>query len=520
MESHVRTGDPGRVDIAPGCITLDGVAAVAEGALVQLSGNARSSVREGRALLEKRLLEECQIYGVNTGFGRLATTRVSDEQLTRLQRNLLVSHACATGRPLEDRVVRVMLFLRVASLSVGRSGIREEVLDLLLELLNAGLLPIVPSQGSLGASGDLAPLAHLALPLIGEGHCREADGGNGNVVSGAEALERIGREPMELQAKEGLALINGTQGMTAILSLALLDAKRIADAADCAAAMGVEALLGTSRAFDEELIGLRPHPGAELVAKNLRLLTRNSDIVESHTRCDKVQDAYSLRCVPQVHGATRDAMEYVSATLGRELCSVTDNPLLLPDGSIVSGGNFHGQPVALAADHLALAIAELGSISERRLERLLNPDLSGLSAFLAPEPGLNSGLMIAQYTAASLVSENKVLVHPASADSISVSGSQEDHVSMGMTAARQCAEIVRNTRTVIATELIAASQAFHLLDLSESPGEGVGECLKLIRKAVPPLERDRDITADLEAVVDLVDTGKFSAVIERLSEKS
>jgi histidine ammonia-lyase len=410
-----------------------------------------------------------------------------------------------------------MLFLRIASLSVGRSGIREEVLHLLLELLNAGLLPVVPSQGSLGASGDLAPLAHLALPLIGEGQCRES---SGTVITGAEALARIAREPMELQAKEGLALINGTQGMTAILSLALLDGRRVADAADCAAAMGVEALLGTSRAFDEGLIRLRPHPGAELVASNLRLLTRNSRIVESHTRCDKVQDAYSLRCVPQVHGATRDAMEYVSTTLGRELCSVTDNPLLLPDGSIVSGGNFHGQPVALAADHLALAVAELGSISERRLERLLNPDLSGLPAFLAPAPGLNSGLMIAQYTAASLVSENKVLVHPASADSISVSGSQEDHVSMGMTAARQCSEVVRNTRTVVATELIAACQAFHLLDLGEQPGEGVVECLRLVREVVPPLERDRDITGDLEAVRDLIDRGEFSSVLERLAAKS
>ncbi|MBN1434820.1 aromatic amino acid lyase, partial [Candidatus Fermentibacterales bacterium] len=358
---------------------------------------------------------------------------------------------------------------------------------------------------------------HLSLPLIGEGECvGEADHSGTEHLSGLEALRLLGRDPLTLQAKEGLALINGTQGMTSVLALALLDCLALADACDAAASMSVEALLATDSAFDPELISLRPHPGAERVAANLRLLTSGSGILESHRGCDRVQDAYSLRCSPQVHGACRDAMAYVRGVLDRELVSVTDNPLLMSDGRVLSGGNFHGEPVALAADHLALAACELASISERRIERLLNPDLSGMPAFLSPSPGTNSGLMIAQYSAASLVSENRAMAHPASVDNIPVSASQEDHVSMGMISARKAAMSVENARRVVATELLAGAQALDLMGRSQLAGSGVREVYSAVRGAAAPLGDDRRIDMDIDAVEGLVADGVFSRIVEGL----
>jgi histidine ammonia-lyase len=484
---------------------LNQVRQVAEGACFELGQDAVSALNEGRSRINILLESGKPIYGVNTGFGRLASTVVPAGELELLQRNLLLSHACATGEFLSTDTVRVMIFLRVVSLARGRSGIRLETVKALIMLGNSRFIPAVPSQGSLGASGDLAPLSHMCLPLLGEGECINEDG---LVVSGAEALVEIGMDPIELQAKEGLALINGTQAMTALLCSAVLDAHRLVDAADAAAAITLEALLGTDSSLDPELIALRPHPGAEISAARIREHLEGSEIIHSHQLCGKVQDAYSLRCTPQVHGASRDALVYIEATLERELKAVTDNPLLMADGRAVSGGNFHGQPIALVADHLKIAVAELANISERRTERLLNPDLSGLPAFLSSSPGTNSGLMIAQYTAASLVSENKVLAHPASVDSISVSGCQEDHVSMGTTAARQAVAIVRNSCHVLATELVAAVQAHRFLD-SGAMGRGTRRTFDTVATVFPPLDKDRQFVADIEAVACLIREGSI-----------
>lgn len=485
-------------------VTLAQVASVASGAGARLSAEARAAIRSGRSSTEETVRRGRAVYGVNTGFGRLAGTVVDADDLNLLQRNLLVSHACGTGALFEGPVTRVMMFLRAASLAMGRSGIREETLDLLLGILNSDMYPAVPCKGSLGASGDLAPLAHLCLPLIGEGTCIV----DGQSMASDRALRECGLEPVVLGAKEGLALINGTQTMTAAASIALIEAEHLADAADTAAAMSLEVLLGTTAPFQDELIGLRPHPGALKTASNLLAMIEGSEILCSHIACDKVQDAYSLRCVPQVHGASRDAIEYVRRVIEVELHSVTDNPLLMSDGSFVSGGNFHGQPVALAADHLAIAAAELADISERRIERLLNPDLSGLPAFLTGDPGLNSGLMIAQYTAASLVSENKVLAHPACVDSIPVSGSQEDHVSMGTISARKALEIVRNSCHVIATELVCAAQAAEFIHRGEH-GVGTGAAYRMIRSVVDPMDKDRRFVSDIERIGSMVAKGVF-----------
>jgi histidine ammonia-lyase len=492
------------LSIDTGGATLEQVAAVAGGMGALLDAGARSAVREARLRTEEAVLSGRPVYGVNTGFGRLAGTVVDREDLGRLQRNLLLSHACGTGPLFEEPVTRVMMFLRAASLARGRSGIREETLDLLLAILNSDAYPAVPSKGSLGASGDLAPLSHLCLPLIGEGSCVL----NGEKLPSSAVLRLLGLTPVVLGAKEGLALINGTQAMTAVAALALLEAFELVEAADTSAAMSLEVLLGTTAPFQEELMRLRPHPGALETARNLRALMEGSEILRSHGACGRVQDAYSLRCVPQVHGASRDAIDYVRKVMEVELRSVTDNPLLMEDGSFVSGGNFHGQPVALAADHLAVASAELADISERRLERLLNPDLSGLPAFLAPDPGLNSGFMIAQYTAASLVSENKVLAHPASVDSIPVSGSQEDHVSMGTIAARKALEIVRNSRHVIATELVCAAQASEFIHRGNR-GQGTSAAFSTIRGAVKSMDTDRQFVADIDRVSELIAAGAF-----------
>ncbi len=491
--------------------SLDQVCGIITGAKAVLSEDARRAVTAAREQTMRIVSSGMPVYGINTGFGRLSGSVVGKDDLDLLQRNLLLSHACGTGPLYSEPVTRVMMFLRVASLARGRSGIRSETLDQLIAILNSDIYPAVPEKGSLGASGDLAPLAHLCLPLIGEGKCID----RGELISGSEALHRIGLSPVTLGPKEGLALINGTQAMTAVASIALLEAKRLADAADAAAAMSLEVLLGTVLPFSGELIGLRPHNGAVETAENLLALMEDSEILISHNACDKVQDAYSLRCVPQVHGATRDALRYIESVISVELSSVTDNPLLMKDGSFVSGGNFHGQPIAFVADHMALVVSELADISERRIERLLNPDLSGLPAFLTPDPGTNSGYMIAQYTAASLVSENKVLVHPASADSIPVSGSQEDHVSMGTTSARQAMEVVRNSTHVIATELVCAAQAAEFIRRGKH-GKGTCRVYNAVREVVKPLKGDRQFVEDIEKIADMIAEGVFSDILNEL----
>ncbi len=503
-----------RITIGTEGTNLEQVLKIAGGASAELSGDARSAIRKSRIRTEEVVSSGVPVYGVNTGFGRLANTIVSSDKLDLLQRNLLLSHACGTGPICSESVTRVMMFLRIASLARGRSGIRERTLDQMLAILKSDIYPAVPSKGSLGASGDLAPLAHLSLPLIGEGKCVDL---GGEIISGKEALNRIGLKPVTLGPKEGLALINGTQTMTAITSLAYIESCRLADAADAAAAMSLEVLLGTTLPLGRELINLRPHRGAIETAENLRALIQDSEILTSHKACEKVQDAYSLRCVPQVHGATRDALRYIESILSVELASVTDNPLLMDDGTFVSGGNFHGQPVAFAADHLSLCVAELADISERRIERLLNPDLSGLPAFLSPDPGINSGFMIAQYTAASLVSENKVLAHPASVDSIPVSGSQEDHVSMGTTAAYQALSVVENSTYVIATELVCAAQAAEFIHRGKH-GRGTCRIYKAIREKVEPLGEDRQFAEDIEAVAEMVSSGVFSEILNLIRD--
>ena len=492
-------------------LTLADVATVTSGGReVRLADAARERVRANRAYVERLVSEGHVVYGVTTGFGRFATTTISRDRVEELQRNLLRSHAIGVGAPLAPDLVRCMLLLRAQSLAIGASGVRPELIDALLALLNAGVVPVVPGKGSVGASGDLAPLAHLTLPLIGEGEALY----RGELVSGADALERAGLEPIALQAKEGLALINGTQYMTAHLVSALARAELLMRVADIAAAMTVEGLMGSHKPFHPAVTRLRPHPGARLVSENMRLLLAGSEIVESHADCGRVQDAYSLRAVPQVHGATRDALAHVRQVVEVELLSVTDNPLILADeDEVVSAGNFHGQPLALCADYAAIAVAELANISERRVEQLVNPSLSGLPAFLTPHGGLNSGLMVAQYTAAALVSENKVLAHPASVDSIPTSANQEDHVSMGAYASRKLHTVLDNLAHVLCIELVAGAQAIDFR-APLRPAVGVAAAHTRVRSLVAELAGDRYLRPELDALHACVTDGSFVAAVE------
>jgi histidine ammonia-lyase len=467
---------------------------------VSIHPNAIEPINTSRAYVEKLVAENQVVYGLTTGFGKLAHVKIAPEDVRDLQRNLILSHAMGVGQPFSTEVTRAMLLLRAQSLAYGFSGIRLEVIQLILNCLNAGIHPIIPAQGSVGASGDLAPLAHMSLMLIGEGNVEF----EGKVLLAAEALAKAGLKPAILEAKEGLALINGTQAMTSIGAITLHDALELATAADITGAMSLEALKGTLASFDARVTHVRPHPSAAKVAANLRLIGANSPIHASHENCEKIQDAYSLRCMPQVHGASRDALQHALLVVTREVNSVTDNPLIFADDQkVISAGNFHGQPVALAMDYAKIAIAELANISERRIEHMLDPALSGLPAFLARQGGLHSGLMISQYTAASLVSENKVLAHPSSVDSIPTSANQEDHVSMGTTSARQAAMILENARWVIAIELLNATQALEFHAPLE-PGAGVKAASVCLRKVVPPLEKDRIMTADLNAARELI----------------
>ena len=492
------------VELRGAGLSLEDVAAVAEGrARVVVADAVRARMTKARVLVDELARGDEPHYGINTGFGALAEVKIPAEKVELLQKNLVESHAVGVGDPLPFAAARALMLLRANTLAVGHSGCRPVVLDALVALLNAGTAPLVPAKGSVGASGDLAPLAHVALLLLGQGDALL----DGRRVSAAEALTAAGVPPLVLQAKEGLALINGTQAMAAVGALALLEAERLAALADVIGACSLDALQGTAKAFDPRIHRARPHAGQTTSAANILALLAASEIMESHRDCGKVQDPYSLRCMPQVHGATRDVLAYVRAVLEREINSATDNPLVFLDGDygvagdeIVSGGNFHGQPVALALDFLAIATAELANISERRIEQLVNPSLSsGLPAFLAPEPGLNSGFMILQVTAAALINENKVLCHPASVDSIPSSANREDHVSMGMTAANKAALVVDNVRRVLGIELLCACQA---LDLRAglAPGRGIVPVKALVRAKIPFAPVDRPFKRDLDAI--------------------
>ena len=482
-------------------LTLDEVVRVARGREpVEISATGRQQLAASRAIVENLLDSTTPVYGISTGFGNLSQIWISPEEREALQRNLILSHAAGVGDYLPEDVVRAAMLMRANSLVKGYSGIRPATVEMLLELLNRGVYPAVPSKGSVGASGDLSPLSHIALVLMGEGKAFVA----GKLVTGAAALAAVGLLPVAFAAKEGLALINGTQIMTAVGALVVHDAALLMKAADIAAAMSLEALRGTRTAYDERIGRIRPHPGQLASSANLLKLTADSRIMESHENCGKVQDAYSLRCVPQVHGASKDAVRRARETIEIEMNSATDNPLIFPDtGEVISGGNFHGQPVALVMDYLKTALAEIGSISERRVNRMLDAHLSDLPPFLTAYPGVDSGLMITQYTAAALVSENKVLAHPACVDSIPTSANQEDHVSMGTIAARQSREILENSRHVIAIEMLVAAQGLDFLKPLE-PGVGVQAAYKAVRAEVPHLEEDRVPAEDIATVYRLL----------------
>ncbi|MGE5212581.1 MAG: histidine ammonia-lyase [Nitrospirota bacterium] len=484
------------------------------GEQVTISSSVRPRVSASRKLIEQIVARDAVVYGVNTGFGKLSDVRVPANELRQLQLNLVRSHACGIGAPLSEPEVRAMMLLRANVLTLGYSGIRPEVIELLCEMLNRGVHPVVPEKGSVGASGDLAPLAHLALSVIGEGEAFF----EGQRMSSEEALRRAKLEPVRLEAKEGLALLNGTQAMHAVGGLALLRAKRIAHVADISGAMSLEALKGTPAAFDPRLQDARPHPGQKTVAEHLLSLVEGSEIRMSHLTDDpRVQDAYSLRCMPQVHGAVRGALAHCEDILLIESASATDNPLVFavagggdPDkGEIVSGGNFHGAPLAFAFDYAAIAITDLMSISERRTDRLSNPDKSeGLPAFLARQPGLESGFMIAHVAAASLVNEARVLAHPASVDNITTSGGKEDHVSMGMTGALKLRSIVELAENLLAVELLAAAEGLEYRRPLKG-GRGVESALAAVRKISPRLAQDRALSGDIAGVAEGIRRGDF-----------
>jgi histidine ammonia-lyase len=478
-------------------------------AAIRVLETDRSRVASSRSTLEARISGGAATYGVNTGFGKLAGQRVPDDRLSDLQRNLLVSHAVGVGDPVSPDITRVMLALKLHSLGLGYSGVSESTFARLLAFASRDLLPVIPSRGSVGASGDLAPLAHMALPLIGQGYFW---GDGGAHVPAAEVLAAHGMQPIELGAKDGLSLINGTQFMAACGAWVLHRATKLVRSADILAAMSLEALQGSAHPFDERVHAIRPHPGQKDVARNVRILLEESQILESHRDCGKVQDPYCLRCVPQVHGASRDALGYAVNVLETEMNAVTDNPLVFDDGDVISGGNFHGQPLALALDFAAIALAELASISERRIYLLLEGH-DGLPRLLMQETGLNSGFMIPQYTAAALVSENKVLCHPASVDSIPTSLGQEDHVSMGSISAIKLLQVLENVQHVFAIELLTAAQALDYR-LPLRPGRGVARAHALVRERIPHREGDYLFQDDLAPSVDLIRSSALQRHVE------
>ena len=487
---------------------------------VALHASAVERMNASRAVVDKLVASGATAYGINTGFGKLASVRISSEQVQRLQVNLVRSHACGVGEPLSEPETRAMMLLRANALAKGLSGIRPQVVDTLCKMLNAQVHPVIPSQGSVGASGDLAPLAHLAQVVIGEGRATYKN----EIVEGAAAMQRAGIACVTLEAKEGLSLLNGTQGMLALLSLALFEADALVDSADVAAALSLDALRGSPGAFDARIMQARAYRGASTTANNLARLNEGSQIRESHRSNEKdprVQDAYSLRCTPQVHGAVRDSLAQARSMAEVELNSATDNPLVFADasgsaekgkGDIVSGGNFHGQPLAMAADQVAIALATLGGISERRIEQMTNPLTSMLPAFLTPEPGLNSGFMIAQVTAAALTSENKALATPHSVDSISTSGNQEDYVSMGMSGARRLQRMLANLRHIVAIELLCACQGIDLLAPLQT-GTLAQKAYALVREKSPRLTDDRPLAPDIQSVTALLANKVFEKLL-------
>lgn len=480
-------------------------------AQVVLDKKALHRVNAAREVVEKAVAEGKVIYGVTTGFGKLSNVQISAEHTSQLQLNLLRSHACGVGPGVSTEIVRAVMALKLNNLLRGYSGVRQELILHLQEILNRGVHPFIPSKGSVGASGDLAPLAHMSLVLIGEGIAEY----QGRQLSGKEALEAAGLEPITLAAKEGLSLINGTQYMTASLSLAVYRAMNLVKTADIIASMTIDGMKGTPVAFEPQVHEIRNQEGQKRTARNILALMAGSEIRQSHLECKKVQDAYAIRCIPQVHGASRDAISYVCSIVNRELNAVTDNPLVfVEDDKIISGGNFHGAPVAMAADFLAIAVAELASISERRIAMMMDSTYSELPDFLSPKPGLNSGLMIAHVTSAALVSQNKTLCHPASVDSIPTSANKEDHVSMGANAVNKLAEVLENTERVLAIEAICAGQTIDLRAPLQ-PGKGVAIAHNLLRNKIPFLDHDRILSEDLEQAYRLVVDFVFPEYIEK-----
>ncbi len=483
-----------------------------------LDPDAREAVNRARAVVDALVANNKVSYAITTGVGKLSDVRIAGDQIRELQLNLVRSHAVGVGEPLSGAETRAMMLLRANSLAKGNSGVRAQTIDTLCEMLNRGVTPVVPSQGSVGASGDLAPLAHLALALVGEGECLDE---KGTRIASAEALKRAQIKPAVLEAKEAVSLINGTQAMLAVGTLMLLAAETLVDSADVIGAMSCDALKGTNVAFDERIQKARPHAGQNKTAANLRRLLEESAIRYSHRDCGRVQDAYSLRCIPQVHGAVRDTLAHCRAVFETEMNSAVDNPLVFVknpkladgEGDVLSGGNFHGQPVAFALDFLAIALSALAGISERRLERLVNPALSeGLPPFLASGAGLNSGFMMPQVTAAALASENKVLAHPASVDSITTSGNKEDYVSMGMTAANKLKRVVENTRTVLAIEAMAVAQAIDFL-APLKPSKPLQQAHAAIRAVCPTMEKDRVMYQDFVRIAEIIAAGKLATIV-------
>jgi histidine ammonia-lyase len=500
----------GVLEVSGQSLTLEQIVAVSRGEPVELSSSARERISAARKVVDRIVDEDQVVYGISTGFGKLSDVHIPHERLRELQLNLVRSHACGVGDPLPEAEVRVMLLLRANVLAVGCSGARVEVVETLLAMLNKGVHPFVPEQGSVGASGDLAPLAHLALVLIGEGEAFF----HGERLPGVEAMSRAGIRTVTLEAKEGLAVLNGTQALASVGGLALQRAEQVAAVADVAGAMTLDALRDTPAAFDSRIQAVRPHPGQIESADNLRRLMEGSEIRESHRVGDtRVQDAYSLRCMPQVHGAVRGALRHVREIVEIETGSATDNPLVFVDnGDVISGGNFHGAPLAMGFDYAAIAITDLMSISERRIERLVNPDLSeGLPPFLTPDAGMCSGLMIPQVCAVALLNEAKVLSHPASVDNVPTSGGKEDHVSMGMVAATKFRRIVRNAEHVLAIELLAGAAG---LDFRRPlrPSPRIQEAYEIVRKYSPPLDKDRSLSGEIEALADAIRRGEFAGI--------
>lgn len=490
-------------------LTLEQLVNIARnGCQVFLSEDSKMRVINSRKIVDEIVENNKVVYGITTGFGKFSDVSITNEDCKTLQRNLIISHACGAGNNLPTEAVRAIMLLRINALSKGFSGIRLQTLETLVEMLNKGVHPCIPEKGSLGASGDLAPLSHMVLPMLGEGEAEF----NGKIMTGKEAMELARISIIQLISKEGLALINGTQAMTGVGALAVYDSIELLKVSDIVSALTLEALRGITDAYDPRIHEIRPHKGQMATAKNLLSLVEGSTFVTKQGEI-RVQDAYSLRCIPQVHGASKDAIRYVQERVEIEMNSVTDNPIVLENGDVISGGNFHGQPMALSFDFLGIAVAELANISERRLERLINYQLNDLPAFLVKKGGLNSGFMITQYAAAALVSENKILAHPASVDSIPSSANQEDHVSMGTIAARKSREILENARRVLATELMAACQA---IDFREgfTLGKGTLPAYKLVRETIDFIEEDKVMYKELEKATKIITSGKLVAAVE------